>query len=605
MRLNNKKYFKCITGKCILPVLLLLLFCAIICYLILNSKNIVVETTNPVVSAGVVPHHLLAEELINDFFTYISEQKKPETIVLLSPDHFDSANILKYNFATLEYQDLSAKENAETGFHGLEIDNGLITELCSQNKIALSNSAVGSDHGITNLMPFIKEYLPKSKVVPIIISADTSLEETEQLVDSIDSFSSSKTIIIASVDFSHYLISSAAAFHDIKSIRTLLDFRKDDFKDVEVDCWQALYIARAFAHLRDKELYNIIGYKDSTDFLKGKDIEETTSYFSVVFQEKAAQEPVLSGAEGQMSRYKDITETKTILFVGDIMLDRGVEYLMRKNSVFYPFQKIAQFLKGIDIVFGNLEGPIVENPPHFPDASLRFAFSPDVLKGLSFAKFNLLSLANNHTLNMAQSGLAETRAFLKDAGINFLGDPILCGPDFGFEENGIQFLSINKTFPFNCSQDDIQKNVKAVRAQHADDFLIVILHWGEEYQIKHSSAQQGLAYCLIDAGADMVIGSHAHVVQDIELYKDKLIFYSLGNFIFDQYFSEDTEQGLAIGMELWPDKLIYRLFPIQSRLGQPALMNQDAAKGFLQGLSQRSSQELSESIKTGIIETKR
>ena len=110
---------------------------------------------------------------------------------------------------------------------------------------------------------------------------------------------------------------------------------------------------------------------------------------------------------------KEYIEGKTILFIGDIMLDRGVEYLMKKNNVFYPFEKIEQFLRGIDIVVGNLEGPIVKNPQDFPDDSLKFAFSQEVVEGLSFSHFNLLSLANNHTQNMGEAGLEETKEFLK------------------------------------------------------------------------------------------------------------------------------------------------------------------------------------------------
>jgi len=536
------------------------------------------------ISAGVVPHHLLAEEIIEDFFEYISSKQKPETIVLLGPDHFNAGNIVGNSFITVE------PETQE--FYGIEVDGSLIKNLSSENNFVFSNSSVSLDHGITNLIPFLKKYFPDSKIVPFIIPFDISLEETEQFTTSLNSLASSKTIVIASVDFSHYLPSSAAEFHDVKSVRTLINFEKPDFENLEVDSWQALYIARAFAHLRNKEFPKTIGQANSIDFLEDKDAEETTSYFSVVFKK---------GSQKEVKKFNG----RTILFIGDIMLDRGVEYLMNKNSVFYPFEKISQFFRGIDIVVGNLEGPIVKNPPNFSDQSLKFAFFPNVTKGLSFANFDLLSLANNHTCNTGEAGLEETKEFLKKANIDFVGHPIECAQDFLFEKDEIIFLAFNKTFPFNCSDEEITEIVKKTGNANPEKFLIVFMHWGQEYQLTNSLSQQRLSHKMIEAGADLIIGAHPHVVQNIEIYKGKLIFYSLGNFILDQYFSKETQRGLAVGVEIYPEKIIYRLFPTESYLSQPFLMEQEKAEEFLRKLSLRSYPQLLDQIKSGIIQTER
>ena len=133
-------------------------------------------------------------------------------------------------------------------------------------------------------------------------------------------------------------------------------------------------------------------------------------------------------------------------------------------------------------------------------------------------------------------------------------------------------------------------------------FLIIFMHWGQEYQFANSYSQQNLSHKMIDAGADLIIGCHPHVVQNIEIYKEKLVFYSLGNFILDQYFSEETQQGLAVKLEIYTEKLVFRLFPIQSHLSQPSLMEKEKADKFLEALSQRSSQELAGEIKAGTIE---
>lgn len=297
---------------------------------------------------------------------------------------------------------------------------------------------------------------------------------------------------------------------------------------------------------------------------------------------------------------------RIILFVGDIMLDRGVENLMKKNSVFYPFEKVRQFFRGIDIVVGNLEGPIVKNPSEFTGEYSKFAFSPEVVKGLSSANFNLLSLANNHTFNAGEEGFEETKEFLAEANISFVGQSIKCNKDFLFERDNIIFLAFNKAYPFDCSDGEIIEIVKETRSLDSKKFLVVMFHWGIEYQPEGSFSQQNLAHQVIDAGADLIIGSHPHVVQDIEKYKGKLIFYSLGNFIFDHYFSKETQRGLAVELKIYPQKLTYRLFPIKSySRSQPSLMKQEEAKEFLRELASRSNSQLFDQIETGIIEIER
>lgn len=534
------------------------------------------------VVSGVVPHHLRARDIINNFFKYISSTSSKEeinTIVLLSPDHFHNGSLCqKISFI--------APAPTTRNFGELKIDNLLLKRLSKKSEFCFSDSFVLLDHGITNLLPYIKNYFPKVKILPILIPSNISEKQITQLIEAINSIAPSKTIVVGSSDFSHYLPKSAAKFHDFKSIRVLLGFEKDKFENLETDCWQCLYGTRLFARLRKGDFPKPIGYSNPGQ----------TSHFSVVFQKKKTS---------LAPQYKSIKKVKTILFSGDIMLDRGVEELMKKNSRFYPFLKISQFLRGIDIVAGNLEGPIVKNPPDFPDKSLKFAFSPNVVDGLSFANFDLLSLANNHTPNMGQKGLEETREILRKADINFVGDPFKCTKEFLFQKDDVIFLAFNKTFPSYCPDKEIIETVKEIRDSNPEKFLIVIFHWGQEYQSKSSISQQKLAHLVIDTGADLIIGSHPHVVQEIEKYKGKLIFYSLGNFIFDQYFSKETQEGLVVGTEVYQNKVVYRLFPVQSRMSQPFLMKLSRKNDFLKKIAQRSDSDLSKEILQGKIEIER
>ena len=595
------KIFKFNTRKNYISLFsILIIFLSIV--LILNFINTLevfasdADNKQDIVS-GVVPHHLLAKDIMEDFFSYISSQEKPKTIVILSPDHFQSGILMESNsFITI------ALEDDKKEFNNLKIDTLLWEKLLKENKMILNNSAVIAEHGVTVLLPYIKKYFPETNILPILIPADITKEQVEQLVKTIDENALLDTIVVASVDFSHYLPSQAADFHDTKSIRVLLNFEEENFKNIEVDCWQALYAARLFAKLRQKDVPFIIAHKNSTDFIN-LESEETTSYFSVIFGEKKSEEIFSNSSTPSFTE-----EIKTVLLVGDIMLDRGVENLIKQNSIYYPFQKISHFLRGIDIVFGNLEGPMINNPPEFPTNSLKFAFNRETIKGASWCNFNLFSLANNHTLDMGKEGLEETKEYLKKYGINFVGDPLSGSSDnldSSFFRDNITFLAFNQIFPFIIKEKEIIKTIKTVKSLNLDNFLIISLHWGEEYQLTNSLAQQKLAHQIIEVGADLIIGHHPHVVQDIEKYQGKLIFYSLGNFIFDQYFSPDTQQGLAVGLEICPDRLVCRLFPLQINLSQPVLMEQNKANEFLIQLANRSDDKLVDEIKDGIIKIER
>jgi len=549
----------------------------------LYLKSLPEKTEEVDLVSGVVPHHLAAKSLIANFFKNIAEQSSPETIVLLGPDHFHSGNLN-------QKQDLIMLSADTEKFLDIETDKSLLAELSQQKNIVQNTSLISLDHGITDLLPFIKSSLPQTKILPIIIPFDFSLADFKPMIEKI-SQGNEKIMVIASTDFSHYLPVQAADFHDIKSMRSLINFEENNLPSLEVDCPLCLYGSRYYAKLKKQESYKIIGHKNSADFLKADNTDQTTSYFSILF--------------GKNLKNNEKGMGQTILFAGDIMLDRGVADLMKQNSVYYPFEKIMQFLVGTDLAVGNLEGPIVKNPENFGDHAMTFNFSPDILPALKMAKFNLFNLANNHILNRGNDGLAETREFLDQSKLNYFGDPLKCSDEFAYQKDNFLFLGFNKTFSSGCPNEDIIKAVKKAREKNSDKFLIVNLHWGTEYKTINSKSQQDLAHQIIESGADLIIGHHPHVVQNIELYKNKLIFYSLGNFIFDQYFSKNVQQGLAVGLELYSNKYICNLFPLTSKLSQPALMPEEEKIKFLSDLAKNSATNLESQIKSGKIEVNR
>ncbi len=253
--------------------------------------------------------------------------------------------------------------------------------------------------------------------------------------------------------------------------------------------------------------------------------------------------------------------------VGDIMLDRNVWAKIQTYGAAYPYQKITRELQGADIVLANLEGPFTNSKKHaVSGGALLFTFEPSLAPNLKKAGFTTLLLANNHTLNQGQAGLESTRVILKKNGLEYYGDP----------KNRIGF-TLTKTIRdqplaligYDNLDGTITNVLTEVRAAHrAGKIVIVTPHWGAEYKLGIQPTLQRQAHQLIDAGADLILGGHPHVVEPIEIYKGKFIAYSLGNFVFDQYFSTDTQRGLMVKISATGTSMNIKLIPLVSSRSQ-------------------------------------
>jgi len=291
-----------------------------------------------------------------------------------------------------------------------------------------------------------------------------------------------------------------------------------------------------------------------------------------------------------------------VLVVGDILLARDVDRTIRTKGESYPFAKIQDFLHEADILLGNLEGPFLEKSFPVADWTTRFSFPTRNVNILRSAGFTALNIANNHILDAGPQGVEDTIRTLTEAGISIVGslphrDPL----EVLFTINGkkIGILGFS-TVPQPLRADVMRQQVADLAAK--TDFTIVTIHWGTEYSLTAQEHQRDLARMFIENGADTVIGHHPHVVQDIEMVDGKPVFYSLGNFLFDQYFRRETNEGLAVGIELASDKTVYRLYPLALHRAQPTLMEQFQKEQFLHNLAQRSDVKLREEIQRGVLE---
>jgi gamma-polyglutamate biosynthesis protein CapA len=240
------------------------------------------------------------------------------------------------------------------------------------------------------------------------------------------------------------------------------------------------------------------------------------------------------------------SEIVRMLVFGDMMLARDIRTQMDKYGEDYPFEKVSSVFDRYDILAANFEGVISDNESH--DIKPRFGFDVDGTAALLRKYgFNLFNLANNHSDDFGLEGVELTHKLLWEAGIDTVGNAY---NDFDYdlfegEVKGVKFafMGINETYD-NVDWDFAFRQMGKLKSRN--DFLVVFIHWGNEYQAGQSDEQIRIGHELVDGGADLVIGSHPHVVQGKEFYKNKWIYYSLGNFVFDQYFSEETQEGLAL-----------------------------------------------------------
>ena len=234
-------------------------------------------------------------------------------------------------------------------------------------------------------------------------------------------------------------------------------------------------------------------------------------------------------------------EQITTIFGGDAMLSRYVARASEKRGNYSePFVKIADEFKQNDLAFLNLEAPFARSGPYFvDDNAMSFRVDPRFIDGLNLAGVDVVSMANNHIYNAGADGVAFTKEHLTNNGIGY------CLESWDIKEvNGTKFAFLCYTYDRNLDTNKLISDLDSVRDQA--DVIIVSMHNGAEYTENISGSQSGFAHTAIDHGADMVIGHHPHVVQRMEEYNGKYIFYSLGNLIFDQDWSHETTLGAVI-----------------------------------------------------------
>lgn len=305
--------------------------------------------------------------------------------------------------------------------------------------------------------------------------------------------------------------------------------------------------------------------------------------------------------EGYYKKSREISQSQNqinqkvaFLAVGDIMLSRNAAAAIQKaKDPSLPFRLLSPLFQSVNFSFGNLESPFTQKKPVVGGHSLIFGAPSDYIKGLVDYNFKILNLANNHALDQGETGIAYTEQWLDQHNIKHVGTGNNLNEAWTpavVEQNGIKICFIGASY---ASINDSGKTTNNYVARIEDldhlkssiniakiqcNFVVVTMHAGTEYTRTPNDAQIKFAHAAIDYGADMVIGAHPHWVQTIERYcprvppplplgedaamqraagegsatctNPKYIFYSLGNFIFDQEWSRETKEGLTLKVTL-------------------------------------------------------
>lgn len=258
----------------------------------------------------------------------------------------------------------------------------------------------------------------------------------------------------------------------------------------------------------------------------------------------------------------------SIVFVGDIMFDRGVRRSIEKNFAgdYGALYANAGYLKAADIAFANLEGPVATGGRNV-GSRFSFRMDPVGLAAMKDAGFDVVSFANNHVGDYTLDALTETLDRLAEYGILAAGagkHKAAASAVQVIEVRGMKigFLAASDVGPNWAEASDARAGILLAEdptlaqiiadAKATTDVLVMSFHWGNEYS-PANSRQEKLARATIDAGADIVVGHHPHVMEKVEYYNGKPIFYSLGNFIFDQYFSAHTMRGMVATVSIDPE----------------------------------------------------
>ena len=489
------------------------------------------------IQVAVIPHHMLTRNKVNEFYALLAQQfPHPDRIVIISPNHFNIGS------GSIE----SIAQPWDMCFRWACVPGVPYPEYrFSPPPFLLFHWTETEEHGIGEHFYFIHTYFSGTSVMPIVLRRTLVPGELETHISQVISWFSGTTLVLASVDFSHHVDEEFARFHDVLAVDVLSNGELSDFSKLEVDCRNCLAVAQLVAHNTGNDFFSFWARTSVDTILYTRsDIDNTSHIF------------------GQFSNSGSHTMTGVFAFVWDTQIARGIEEFDIKKSWFlsnifrdfYEKKDIKKLLSlkynriwvGFDFFVANLEATFDTDTCDNKWQGIILRMKRESIDKIRSIGINMFNLANNHSDDCGGQNFSEMHTWMKNQWI----------PAFGDAKNGDEYLWTGmirgEKFAFvwvnsiETSVDWPQK-IEKIRTLTNSWFLVIAnFHWWKEFSPNITDNQRKIAHDAIDAGARLIIWHHPHVVQPKELYKNIPIYYSLGNFLFDQDFPETLPGIMAL-----------------------------------------------------------
>ena len=520
-------------------------------------------------SVMVVPRSLSVAKSAAEAFSYLNANDY-ETVVLISSGPSGS----------FEGRILSSAYPFDTPYGRLESDRALFGQLAKEGLVSPDENIFQIEDGILGQVSFIKKYLPEAKVLPLVIDPSLPDGEVEKLSNRLVEISRAKRSLVLLID------------DNARFLGTLLGTIDQSDKDAR-DVGAAIRTVAAYAKSLRLDFQPLNAGRGNA----GKNIACAAAYLTPSTKTDGGLPS--PAPEGRVD----------LLFVGDLMLDRYVRKKMDGAGPSYVLGDLAKegFFSGYDIVSANLEGAVTDLGEHYPpEQKYDFAFDPYDVAALNEYYFNYFSIANNHISDQGKKGIEETRKNLFSYGFLFSGcvdGQVSSCSATSTLINGrrvalLSFSMVYRSLPEAALLSVIKK------AAEDNELVVVNVHWGLEYEHYPAENQRRLASKMAGAGADLIIGHHPHVVQGVEIIGKTPVFYSLGNFVFDQFDSFDTQEELTVAVSFVGERMMIEMIPLRSEKIKLRNLKESEAKSFFNNLAKWSfgSDDFKEGIRNGMLE---
>jgi AmmeMemoRadiSam system protein B len=473
-----------------------------------------VELSVPLTVTGIgVPHHLLAADLIARGF-WAAHGAKFERVVVFSPAHFNRSTV---PLAT-------TRKDFQTVFGTVENDVSAAISVIETGHVHEISDLFETEHGIHALLPFVKWFFPRAKVVAIAVAPISTRSDWDNAVAALRPLLGPKTLLVQSTDFSHYLRPEIALQRDQETLNVIAANDRDALTGLvhpdHLDSKGCQYIQMSLqAELGSSAV--VIANRNSAEYVTDASI--TTSYIVEVY------------TNGPASRFPISYDDQQIFyFAGDSFLGRWMtQYLANPALADRLVAHIRSVTGGAPLVV-NLEGTLLDEPPeglpvlvHCMHASL----AVPILRALNVRAANL---ANNHSFDVGDIGLNESIRILTNAGIT----PLLHGQcaDLGpFRVLPLNFVGGALRPGYPLIHEDELESLCTVEGKPP---ILALVHWGREYTTTAQGPEYEIAAALHRCGLSAVIGAHSHqAAETIEVRQggEYQLCFSLGNFLFDQH----------------------------------------------------------------------